>query len=149
MAVSERTFRAAPEAVFDCLVDAESYPSWLVGAKEVHVQDPSWPEPGSSFEHRVGAGPVEVHDETSVKGVVPGRALDLIVRARPLFEADVHFDVYPEGTGTRLRMKETPRGPFRLLAPLIAPLVKLRNDRSLSRLADRLDGSTTTRGSSA
>lgn len=140
MAVSERLFRAAPDEVFACLVDAESYPSWLVGAKQVRVDDPSWPRPGSSFKHEVGAGPIEVHDETSVKGVVPDRALDLVVRARPLFEADVHFDLVPEGTGTRLRMKETPRGPFRPLAPLVAPLVKLRNDRSLARLARRLDG---------
>lgn len=140
MAVSERVVRAAPEAVFACLVDAESYPSWLVGARQVRVSDPSWPRSGSSFQHEVGAGPVQVHDETSVSGIVPDRALDLIVRARPLFEADVHFDLFPSGTGTRLRMTETPRGPFRPLAPLIAPLVKLRNDRSLSRLARRLDG---------
>jgi hypothetical protein len=36
-------------------------------------------------------------------------------------------------------MEERPRGPFRLLAPVITPLVRLRNDRSLANLSRRLD----------
>jgi uncharacterized protein YndB with AHSA1/START domain len=148
MAVSERRFRAAPDEVFACLIDAEAYPAWLVGARKVRVSDPSWPRPGSSFDHQVGAGPVEVHDATSVADVVPNRSFDLVVRARPLFVADVHFELVPDGDGTVLRMTETPRGRFRLLAPIAAPLVKLRNDRSLQLLARRLDGSGKAAGAS-
>ncbi len=140
MAVSERRFRAAPERVFTALVDAASYPTWLIGAKHVRISDPEWPRPGSSFDHEVGVGPVEVHDTTTVSDVVFAESLDLVVRARPLFEADVHFDLSPDGTGTVVRMEERPRGRFRVLAPVTAPLVRCRNDRSLARLARRIDG---------
>lgn len=135
VAVSERFVRASPERVFARLVDAERYPEWLVGARKVEVNDPAWPAPGSSFEHEVGGGPIQVHDSTSVSGIIPGRSLTLVVRARPLLIADVRFELFDEDGGTRLRMRETERGAFRLLAPVFSPFVKLRNDRSLQRLA--------------
>ncbi len=135
MAHSERHIDATPDEVFDVLVDAERYPRWLVGAQRVDVDDGRWPQPGSSFHHTVGAGPITVDDSTTVSGAASGRRLDLVVRARPFLEADVCFMVRPDGAGTLLTMDETPRGPFRLLTPVIAPLVKLRNDRSLQRLA--------------
>ncbi len=139
-AVSERRFAAHPQRMFDTLVDAERYPEWLVGAREVHVDDPRWPRPGSRFQHEVGAGPIGLHDSTEVVDVEPARRLDLVVRARPFLVADVRFELHPDGTGTTLRMTERPRGLFRLLSPAIAPLVRLRNDRSLARLARRIDG---------
>jgi uncharacterized protein YndB with AHSA1/START domain len=144
MTRSERTFTAPPEAVYAVLVDAERYPRWLVGARQVRVDDPAWPQPGSSFAHHVGAGPVDVEDATTVAVNEPGRRLDLVVRARPFLEADVSFRVEPHGAGTRLVMEEIPRGRFRLLAPFLAPLVKLRNDRSLCRLVEVVDGPATT-----
>lgn len=139
MAHSERRLRAAPDEVYQVLIDAEGYPRWLVGAKRV---DPAagWPRVGSSFEHRVGAGPVEVDDTTTVAGNEPDRRLELVVRARPFLEADVRFEVRPDGPGTVLTMDETPRGAYRVLTPVLAPLVKLRNDRSLQRLARLIDG---------
>lgn len=138
-AVSERRLDATPHRVFGELVDAEHYPTWLVGARQVSVDDPRWPAPGSGFHHEVGAGPIDVHDSTSVVGMEPWRRLDLVVRARPFLVADVRFDLAPEGSGTRLRMVERPRGLFRLLSPFITPLVRLRNDRSLAKLAERLE----------
>ena len=138
-AVSERRLDATPHRVFDVLVDAEHYPAWLVGARQVSVDDPAWPMPGSEFHHEVGAGPIDVHDSTSVVGMEPWRRLDLVVRARPFLVADVHFEVHPEGSGTWLRMEERPRGVFRLLSPFITPLVRLRNDRSLAKLSRRLE----------
>jgi hypothetical protein len=56
-----------------------------------------------------------------------------------LIEADVHFEIVAVGTGSMLRMDERPRGVFRALGPLLALLVKPRNDRSLQRLADVID----------
>lgn len=135
MTVSERHLPAPPAEVYRLLVDAPRYPRWLVGARQVRVRDPEWPRPGASFDHRVGAGPVEVRDSSTVVDNDPGHRLDLVVRARPFLEADVSFEVEPDGTGSRLRMTEVPRGRFRVLAPVIAPLVKARNDRSLARLA--------------
>jgi uncharacterized protein YndB with AHSA1/START domain len=121
--------------VFEALVDAEHYPSWLVGARQVSVNDPTWPAPGSTFDHEVGAGPVDVHDSTTVVDLDWRRRLDLVVRARPFLVADVRFDLRPDGAGTHLRMEERPRGVFRLLSPLITPLVRIRNDRSLANLS--------------
>lgn len=139
MTRSERHLSAAPDEVYRALVDAPRYPEWLVGARRVDLRDGRWPAPGAAFDHEVGAGPLQVHDSTTVADNDPGHRLDLVVRARPFLEADVRFEVDPEGEGTRLRMTEVPRGRFRLLAPLIAPLVRMRNDRSLANLASMLE----------
>jgi Polyketide cyclase / dehydrase and lipid transport len=138
MTVTERRFRSSPDKVFEALVDADRYPCWLVGAKVVQP-DPDWPSPGSSFDHRVGFGPIEVEDRTTVRDLSTDRRLRLLVRARPFLEADVDFEVMPDGDGSLLRMDERPRGIFRLAAPLLAPLVRARNDRSLHRLADLIE----------
>lgn len=131
----ERHIEADPERVFGRLLDAEHYPDWLVGARRVR-RDARWPATGGSFAHRVGLGPVEVRDRTSVRAIDrEARVLELRVRARPLLVADVRFDVLAEGSGCRVRMEEVPVGPFRLAAPALAPLVRLRNERSLARLA--------------
>lgn len=136
--VSEIEVDLTPEAVFEVLTDARHYPRWLGGARRVLVDDPAWPAPGSTFHHEVGVGPVGVNDATSVAGIEPGRRLDLVVRARPFLVADVRLEVEPSSRGARIRMIEQPRGRFRLLSPLITPMVKLRNDHSLRQLAELL-----------
>lgn len=126
---------AEPGEVFERLLDAERYPEWLVGARRVR-RDARWPAAGGSFAHRVGLGPVEVHDRTSVRHLDrESHVLELRVRARPLFMADVRFEVVPDGAGSVVRMTEVPVGPVRLAAALLAPLVRLRNRRSLAQLA--------------
>lgn len=142
MTVTERRFLADHDQLYEALIDAERYPLWLVGARVVHVPDAEWPAPGSSFDHRVGMGPVEVDDTTTVRDVRPGRQLRLLVRARPFLQANVDFDVTPDGSGSLLRMDEQPRGWFRVVAPLIAPFIKARNASSLKRLAEVVDGTT-------
>lgn len=139
MTLSQRHLDATPDEVYQALVDATRYPEWLVGARRVHVRDERWPAPGAAFDHEVGAGPVQVHDSTVVADNIPGHRLDLVVRARPFLEADVSFEVDPDGDGSRLRMTEVPRGRFRVLASFIAPLVRVRNDRSLANLAALLE----------
>lgn len=139
---SERRLDATPERVFSALVDAERYPEWLIGARAVVVDDDRWPQPGSSFHHEVGLGPIDVQDSTTVVGMEPWRRLDLIVRARPFLEAHVSFEVTPLGSGACVRMTETPRGAFVLLGPLIGPFVRWRNSRSLATLAERMASSS-------
>ncbi len=129
---------APPDVVYAALVDAQHYPSWLVGAREVRP-DRSWPRPGSSFRHHVGAGPIDVADRTTAIASEPGRSLDLLVRARPILQARVHFEVTPERTGTRVAMTEDLVGRPRLLGPAVSPLVWLRNRRSLLALKERLE----------
>jgi hypothetical protein len=135
MVTSRRWVPADPGTVYRTMIDAERYPEWLVGARHVEVKG-NWPEPGSSFAHEVGAGPAVVHDVTTATGGDPGHSLDLRVRARPMLEADVHFEIRAEDLRScEVVMVERPVGPFRIIAPLVAPLIKLRNDRSLERLA--------------
>jgi ribosome-associated toxin RatA of RatAB toxin-antitoxin module len=138
MVTSRRWVPAAAATVYDTLIDADRYPEWLVGARHVRVTT-NWPESGSSFEHEVGAGPFEVHDVTTATGGDPGHTLDLRVRARPMLEADVHFEIRAEDRRScEVVMVEQPVGRFRVIAPLVAPLIRLRNDRSLERLASLL-----------
>ena len=137
MPTSRRFIPAPAERVYAALVDAPSYPKWLVGAKAVLKVDPTWPTPGSGFRHEVGGGPLRTRDRTTVRSLDPGRALGLRVRARPFLEADVHFEITPSGAETaELTLSEQPRGPFRMLTGLVGPLLKARNDRSLDRFAD-------------
>jgi len=138
-ATSERRIDASPQRVFRMLVDAERYPTWLGGARDVVVDDDRWPNPGSGFHHEVGVGPIDVHDSATVVGLEPWRRLDLVVRARPFLVADVRFELEPAGSGSCVRMTERPRGLFRLASPFISPLVRLRNDRSLARLSRQLE----------
>ncbi len=134
------TYIAAPtQEVYDALVDAPHYPTWLLGARQIRRTERSWPRPGSSFEHHVGAGPVDVADRTTVIDHDPGRSLDLLVRARPILEARVRFAVEPQGSGTRVEMTECLVGRFRVFSPAFSPLVWLRNRGSLQRLKHRLE----------
>ena len=137
-ATSERRLDATPARVFAALIDAERYPEWLVGARAVVVDDDRWPRAGSSFHHEVGMGPIDVQDSTTVVGMEPWRRLDLIVRARPFLVANVSFEVTPLGSGSSVRMTETPRGAFVLFGPFITPFVRWRNARSLAKLAEQM-----------
>ena len=140
MTTTTRVIQVPPETVDAALSDPDTDPRWLVGAKRMLEVDDDFPQQGSGFVHEVGAGPVEVHDRTSVTGRVPGRELRMVVRARPLLVADVVFQLEPVESGTHVTMTETPRGAYRALGWLIEPLVRLRNERSMQRLARLLEG---------
>jgi len=58
---------------------------------------------------------------------------------RPILQARVRFEVEAVAEGCRIRMTETPVGAYRVAAPLIAPLIRLRNERSMNRLADVIE----------
>jgi hypothetical protein len=138
MALSTIHLEWPASAVFAVIANPRTYPRWLLGAKAIDGVDPSWPEPGSSFDHEVALGPLQSEDTSSVRDVSQGRRLELVVRARPWMEADVRFEVRPEGNGCVLELTETPRGWRRVAGPVVEPLIRLRNDRSLRRLAEYL-----------
>ena len=139
MAATERTFRCLPEQLFAVLTEPKTYPGWLIGAKRIRSVSPAWPEVDSYFEHTVGLGPLVILDRTTSTLFEDGRALELFVRARPLLEATVLFEIEGCADGCRLRMTETPSGFYKLLSPLAQPLVALRNKRSLDHLASLLE----------
>ena len=130
---------ATPERVFKVLIDAEAYPRWVVGAKQVRAVDDGWPAPGTAFHHSVGAGPACVDDATTVVELDPPRRLVLRGRARPLGTMAIVLDVRRAGDETEITITEQPaagpptwlRGPS---AWAMDVLIHLRNIESLRRL---------------
>jgi hypothetical protein len=147
MTVTEQAFDTSADALFAIIVEPDTYPEWLVGTKTIREVSADWPEPESFFKHAVGFGPVAIPDTTTARAVAAPTMLELLVRARPLIEAVVRFDISPTSSGCVLRMTETPVGIFKLVAPVAQPLIRLRNERSLHRLkalVERGTGSSST-----
>jgi uncharacterized protein YndB with AHSA1/START domain len=138
MSVVTHHTSASPDAVFAVLADGERYADWVVGAKKIRSVDPSWPEPGATFRHTVGVGPLEIKDSSSVQHVIPGRSISLRVRARPagVARVDICLDRADDG-GTDITMEEVPvDGMAKALDnPLQRLLLKGRNVEALRRLA--------------
>ncbi|HEY6533685.1 MAG TPA: SRPBCC family protein [Acidimicrobiales bacterium] len=134
---------APPAAVHATLIDAESYPRWLVGARHIRGVDADWPTPGSSFHHTLGWGPVTIRDRTRVVRNEPPHELVLHAFMGPLGSARVHITVAanPDG-GSHVAFEEEPSGGLvrALWNPLTRPLVGIslwgRNAISLQSLRD-------------
>lgn len=133
---------ASNARVFAILLDATTYPDWLVGAQAITHVDPTWPAVGSSFHHRIGAGPARVPGSTTIAELEPDRSLTLRAGMGVLGEAEVRFSLESDDDGTTvLQIDERPsRGIVRLTDRLTGPLVPLmlwgRNGVSLDRLAE-------------
>ncbi|MPQ97817.1 SRPBCC family protein [Modestobacter sp. I12A-02628] len=145
MATLERHIAASPDDVFGVLADGWSYSNWVVGASHIRAVEAGWPAVGTRIHHASGNWPLTLDDETRVEAVDPGRSLVLTARGRPLGEARIELTLEPEGTGTRVRMHETPvSGPGAWLHnPLSELVLARRNEESLSRLAAIAERRTT------
>jgi uncharacterized protein YndB with AHSA1/START domain len=136
MATVHRHLSASATHVFDVLTDPETYPEWLVGAQAIRNVTDGWPAVGSAFDHRVGWGPLQIPDRTTVRRIVRPRLLELQVRARPLIEAVATFELSDDDDGCTIIIDESPSGVFKFASPLFDPLIRARNRRSLDRLAE-------------
>jgi hypothetical protein len=145
---------APTSAAHGVIIDPGTYPEWLVGAKRIRKVDPGWPTVGSSFHHAVGAGPLTVHDRTTVLEHPDETSLLLEAHIGPLGAARVRFRLRPLGEQRcHLAIEEEPaRGPARLLwrtpaRPLVAAAIWGRNAASLDSLKalveDRWQAGTT------
>lgn len=134
----------APVAqVWATLVDATSYPRWLIGARRIRRVEDGWPAPGTAFYHEVGpGGPLTISDLTRSLEVDDQRLLKLDVRARPLVRAEVTFELRALAAGTEVTLEEHPVGWHRLLAPALSPMIMARNRASLEKLAQAVRAST-------
>jgi uncharacterized protein YndB with AHSA1/START domain len=117
-----------PERVFAVLSDTETYDRWVVGCKEIRGVEGNWPEPGATFHHSVGFGPITVRDSTSV--------VESAARARPTGIVRVEIDLEARGGGTEASITEVPiEGPPAWLHnPVQDWLIDRRNRESLRRL---------------
>jgi uncharacterized protein YndB with AHSA1/START domain len=130
---------ATPERVFKVLTDAEAYPRWVVGAKQIRAVDAGWPAPGTAFHHSVGAGPASLDDATTVVELDSPRRMVLKGGARPLGTMAIVLDVRRAGDDTEITITENPVGgpPTWLRGPsawAMDVLIHLRNIESLRRL---------------
>jgi hypothetical protein len=126
-------------AVFGCLADPRSYPSWLVGAQRIRHVDGGFPAPGAKFDHSVGPSPqLTVDDHSRSIAVEDDRRLVLYVRAG-LFRGKVEFVLETRSdNATEIVMRERLLGPTAVVAPLLRPTLSARNRRSLQQLDDHL-----------
>jgi uncharacterized protein YndB with AHSA1/START domain len=124
---------APVENVYATLLDPYCYPGWVVGTKKIRSVDPEWPEPGSSFHHKVR---VAGRDRSEMLAKEPNKRVDLKVFARPLLVAVVGLQIAPEGSGTRFWITEEPAPDtaMRRLRYLIDPIVHVRNAVGLKSL---------------
>src|SRR3712207_3668980 len=142
MASNERRVAASPEQVFGVLADGWLYPSWVVGASRMRKVDRAWPAPEARLHHSVGVWPFLLNDETrSLEWQPPHRAV-LEAKGWPFGTATVELDVIPDGSGCTVRITENPRrGPGVLVPkPFRDPLIKIRNNETLRRLAFLAEG---------
>ena len=142
MAHNEIHVGASPEAVWRVLADPRSYARWVVGSRRIRAADPTWPAPGTAFDHSVGIGPLSLADSTSVRASEPPHRLELLVRARPLTRAVVTLRMHAVAGGTHVEMDERPADLRSRLFfnPLTEPITRLRNQESLRRLKALAEG---------
>lgn len=91
------------------LSDAPRYGDWVVGVKPVRAVDTGWPRPGASLHYAIGAGPVQVHDRTTVRSSCPEQMLDLDIDG-PLGSVRVLIRLQQEGARTLVTLDEHPAG---------------------------------------
>jgi len=136
MATARTFIHAAPEDIFNVLSNPGSYEHWVVGCQQIFDSDAAWPEPGSSFEHRVGIGPLRIQDITTVVDSTPPRRLVLRTRAWPLGETLVELTMLAKRDGTEIVMRQQPlAGPVAALDnPLQQFATSVRDRECLRRL---------------
>ncbi|MCP2164126.1 Polyketide cyclase / dehydrase and lipid transport [Goodfellowiella coeruleoviolacea] len=130
--------QAPPNQVFAVLADGWSYAGWVVGASHIREVDAEWPTLGSRIHHSIGPWPLQVRDVTVVRGVEPGRCLELQAGMWPFGAARVVLTLEPVGTNTtRVVMgEEFVHAPARLLPRVVQEvLLRPRNTEALARLA--------------
>lgn len=143
MSSNETVIDAPVGDVFQVLSDARRYPQWVVGASRLRTVDPDFPEPGSSFGHKIGIWPLLINDETKVVRRDGERRLLLQAEIGVLGAATVDLYLEPVGNDrTRLRMVETPvTGPIRWFHnPLQDRAFWMRNLVSLALLRRIAEG---------
>jgi uncharacterized protein YndB with AHSA1/START domain len=136
VAVLNALIDRSPEAVWAILEDGRSYADWVVGTRKIHEVDVDWPAVGSCIRYTVGAGPLTIHDTTTVRRLEPGRELELEARAGWLGSARISFDVRPWGKNTLVILDEHPlSGPgARWHNTVVEVLLRFRNRRMLENL---------------
>lgn len=142
MAKNVRTMDCRPADVFEVLENGWLYPAWVVGASRMRDVDDTWPQIGSQLHHSVGAWPALLDDTTVVEEWDPPRRMVMRAKGWPIGEARVTLRVRSWGDGVMVRIDEEPvKGPATLVPGfLTAPMLRMRNAETLTRLAFLAEG---------
>jgi carbon monoxide dehydrogenase subunit G len=136
-ASAEIAIRAPAEKVFDFLADARNEPEWLPGAQRVAKVTDGDVGLGTRFEglySRAGAVDLEL-----VEFERPRR---LTFRASSRVVAFDDAVTLEEGDGTtllRARMEAQPRGPMRVVAPVMARTMRRQFEKNWKHLKTALE----------
>ena len=139
---SVRLFDCTPDDVFAVLGDGWLYPVWVVGAARMRDVDPEWPAEGAHIHHSLGGWPILLDDDTQIVEWSPPHRMKLRAKAGPLGRGVVVIEVKPRGTGCVVRLGEEPVAGTAAKLPRFvwAPMLRLRNEETLRRLAFLSEG---------
>jgi carbon monoxide dehydrogenase subunit G len=126
------TFERPPEEVFDFLVDFRNEPRWNPDCQSVEKTSEGPIAQGTTFSAKVKK--VGWVDSEIVSFQRPTHCATRD-KARGM-EGGFEFDLQPKDGGTELtaRMKMQPRGPMKLLEPVMRPMMK----RMLNEVPERM-----------
>ena len=125
-----------PPVVWETLSDGWLYATWVLGTSKIRSVEPGFPAEGTKIHHGFGLWPVMIEDESEVLDCVPEERLVLQARGWPMGEATTVIELQPTGTGTSLRLFETPtKGPG---AWMNNPLAEAVLRKRLAEMLDRL-----------
>lgn len=126
----------SPAAVWATLSDGWLYATWVIGTSKIRSVDRDFPADGTKIHHGFGLWPIMIEDESEVLECRPEQRLVLQARGWPMGEATTVVELQPHGTGTALRLFETPtKGPG---AWLNNPLAEAVLRKRLAEMLDRL-----------
>ena len=139
MSVTTRFVDCPLPEVFALFMNARAYPRWVVGAKAFRGVDEEWPQPGSTFHHRVGFGPFVIDDQTKLLAVEPPGRVVLEAHAWPAGSAVVELTLRALDDRTEITMQETPSRGIAVAIDnrVLRKLTALRNRWGLARV-DRI-----------
>lgn len=137
MATVRKWVDATPESVWTILADPRAYAQWVVGSHDIVEYDDHWPQPGATFRHVQGHGPLKLSDTTTVLLAEPPSRLLLEVRIRPFLVGPVDLRLSADRGGTCISIDERVSGGALRVIPrvLTSPAIALRNLEALRRLA--------------
>ena len=137
MAPVRKWVPVSPQDVWAVLADPRAYAFWVVGSHDITEVEGHWPEPGSTFHHIQGQGPLKLRDTTTVVKCEPLRRLLLEVRIRPFLTGPVDIGLERLDGGTCITIDERAEGGLFGLLPgfVTSPPIAFRNADALRRLA--------------
>ena len=140
MARNQIDIDGSVDDVFDVLRDPFSYSDWVVGTKEIVEADDSWPQVGSGFTFRVGAGRLGVEGKTQVLESEDPRRLKLETKSLPMGTIAITIEVHDLEDGRARVTLDESSSAMPLLSSGFNVMLHLRNYETLTRLRSLVEG---------